>query len=174
MKINHLTQNEKLLHAYNHLVERVRAQLDAGDPAHPKLWSAIEAAKEEAVATGELSQAEADQVGEFLSRDVEHLGQYIARTQDTSLADWLRFDIEAVETGLLELLLRVADQGRLEMFEFQRELDALRRYHAGEVAGPGTFRCTNCGDHVICHAATVLTPCPTCEGRVFNRLTAED
>jgi DNA-directed RNA polymerase subunit RPC12/RpoP len=45
----------------------------------------------------------------------------------------------------------------------------MKAWMTGDVAGTGTFRCTNCGASISLDSADELPACPTCAGREFVR-----
>jgi hypothetical protein len=166
--------NEKLLHAYNQMMQRVKQTLkQAGQAAEPRLRQAIDAAEEKAVELGELTREEAIRIGEFLRRDLQDAGTYLASDEAQELKDWLRFDIELIENQLLEMFLSVADQAKLDMLEFEEELAEASTYHTGEITGPGTLICKTCGELLHFHASGHIPPCPKCHDTYFTRFEEE-
>ena len=163
-------QNEKQVHAYNTMMSRVKAAIDeAGRAAAPKMRAAIDAAEEKAVELGELTREEAIKVGEYLRRDLQDAGEYLAGPEGQELADWLRFDIQLIENELMEMFLSAADQTKLDMLDFEEQLAEASEYHTGEVTGPGTLTCTECGEVLHFHNTGHIPPCPKCHGSVYTR-----
>lgn len=71
--------NEKLVHAYNTMMERVKETLGKAEKAaEPRLRQAIASAEEKAVELGELTREEALQIGDYLRRDLQNAGEYLA------------------------------------------------------------------------------------------------
>src|SRR3990172_8557090 len=70
---------DRLVTAYNRMMERVRALLDeAGHKALPTLQHRVDAAREKAVELGELTREEAEKIGEYLKRDIEDVAEYLS------------------------------------------------------------------------------------------------
>jgi hypothetical protein len=162
--------NEKLVQAYNVMMLRVSESLaNATNAAGPKLRHAIEAAEEKAVELGELTREEALKVGDYLRHDLQDAGEHLAGPEDNELADWFRFDIELIETELLDKLLSVADQAKLDMLDFEEQLAEASQYSSGEITGPGTLVCDECGEVLNFHETTHIPLCPKCHGNSFSR-----
>lgn len=154
--------------AYERMLDRLRGAMD-----HLRLREAIEAVKERAVELGELTREEADRIGGFLQRDVEEAAQYSAQT-DEDLSSWLRMDLQLVESWIWDRFASVADKTRLEWLELQHELQEWSEYHTGEIAGPGSLTCKNCGEIVHFKQAGHIPPCPKCRGSVYLRTPAHE
>ncbi len=107
---------EKLVNAYNRMMERIsRSSREGGQQP---LRQQIDAAKEKAVGSGELTGDEAERVGEYVHRDVREAAHYLADTGH-ELATWMRFDLEMIEQRMWEAFSLVADQTRLQLLEFE-------------------------------------------------------
>jgi hypothetical protein len=160
---------EKLITAYNRMMQRVRNTLDqAGDQAVPSLERNIEHAKEKAIELGELTREEAEKIAFYLRRDMQDAGEYLART-GRELGDWLEFDIDLIEDRLLDIFSLVADKTKLELMQFEQELREGPAYHTGEITGPGALMCDACGEIVHFHATGHIPPCPACRETHFHR-----
>jgi hypothetical protein len=170
MRNDSRTQNEKLVHAYNAMMLRVSQTLShATDAVGPKIRQAIEAAEEKAVELGELTREEALKIGDYLRRDLQDAGEHLANPEGKALGEWLRFDIDLIEAELLDKLLSVADQAKLDMLHFEEQLIEAREYQAGEITGPGTLVCETCGEVQQFHKAAHILPCPKCHGSSYIR-----
>ncbi len=164
---------EKLVEAYNRMMERVKAGFEeAEEQALPKLKEHLEKAIDLTVELEELTREEAEKIGAYLKRDMDDAGKYLADTGH-ELGDWLRFDIEQVEDRLLEVVSRVADKTRLEQLELNQTLAEDPPYHSGEITGPGTLYCSGCGQAVHFHEPGHIPPCPKCHGSTFRRAPVE-
>ena len=165
----HPSQGEKLLHAYNRMMERVTALLDKAEEATaPLLKSSIDKAKDTAVELGELTRDEAELIGAYLRRDLEDAGDYLAETGD-ELKHWFHFDMALIEDRLLEMFSAAADQTKLALLQLARRAQRAAEYHSGEITTVGTLRCKACGELLHFHATGHIPPCPKCHGSVFER-----
>ncbi|MBL8251940.1 MAG: zinc ribbon-containing protein [Candidatus Competibacter sp.] len=171
-------QGNRLVRAYDRMVERVKTRLEeleqAEKAAFPRLSASIEHAAEKAVALGELTREEARLLGGYLKRDLEDAGQHLATT-GRDLRDWMRFDLELIEERLLDFFRRGVDQSRLDLSAFETPPEAVEAelYRSGEVTGPGTLRCEQCGDRAVFHAPALIKPCRACGGAVFARVPGD-
>ena len=89
------------------------------------------------------------------------------------LGDWLKFDAELVEERLAEILSHVVDTTKIEFQELAERAKQANLWNAGEVAGPGTLTCTNCGEQIIFHVTKEIPSCPKCDGSLFQRRDPE-
>lgn len=164
------SDNDKLIHGYNRMMERVRAALEKVEhETPPRLRQAIEYAKEKAVELEELTLEEAERIGDYLRRDMEDAAEYLASEEVEDLKAWFRFDVERIEEQLLEMFLSVADRARLDMLDLEEKLEEAQEYHTGEITGPGTLVCINCGEVLHFHKTSHIPPCPKCHESKFSR-----
>ncbi|MHB1239099.1 MAG: zinc ribbon-containing protein [Gammaproteobacteria bacterium] len=168
-KSEHSPAAEKLIRAYNRMLERVKAFLDDSAPdTHPGLHRSIDSAKDKAVELGELTREEAERTGYFLKRDLEDAARYLADTGH-ELSDWLQIDAGLIERQMLEWFGSAADRTRLEWLQLQADLRRTAEYHTGEIAGPGALECSGCGEVLRLQATGHVPPCPRCHGTLFRR-----
>ncbi len=166
----HQSDNDKLIHGYNRMMERVKAALEKVEhEAPPRLRQAIEFAKEKAVELEELTLEEAERIGEYLRRDMEDAAEYLASEEVEDLKAWFRFDVARIEEQLLEMFLSVADRAKLDMLDLEEQLEEASEYHTGEITGPGTLACINCGEVLHFHKTSHIPPCPKCHETKFSR-----
>ncbi len=167
---------DRLGQAYNRMTERVQQRLAALEQTEHEvvegLQRSIQQAAEKAVELNELTRDEAQLVAGYLKRDLEDAGHYLATT-GRELKDWLRFDVEYAENRLLAWFSSAADYTKLELLHFNAELARAGHYYTGDVAGPGTLRCENCGKEVRFEGSDRVPSCPQCHGTVFSRVTAQ-
>ena len=104
---------------------------------------------------------------------MQDAGKHLAETGH-ELSDWLRFDIHQVEERLLSVLSRVADHTRLEILQFEHDIEEGPAWNAGEVTGPGTLVCASCGAIMRFHSTGHIPECPNCGHTVFHRKTVKD
>ena len=165
---------KKWLNAYDDMMVRVKTAIEeAGEHTLPALKRYIRNARDTAVELEELSKEEAEKVSMYLQRDMHDAGKHLAETGH-ELGDWLRFDIDQVEHRLLEALLKVADHTRIEMMQFENDIEEGPAWNAGEVTGPGTLACNSCGTTVRFHATGHIPECPNCGHTVYHRMTVEE
>ena len=163
------TTREKWLRAYDDMMVRVKTAIEeAEESTLPVLRKFIGKAKDTAVELEELSKEEAEKVSMYVQRDIEDAGRHLAETGH-ELGDWLRFDAGQIEDRLLDIISRVADHTKLEMLQFEHDIEEGPAWNTGEITGPGTLVCEACGESVRFHATGEIPPCPACGHTVFHR-----
>ena len=159
---------ELMGHAYEHLLETAMEEVDKLEhKTGPALHRLIDKAREKLSELGEFSEEELDKVSEYLKRDLRDAAEYIADTGE-DIATWLGFDMKLIGDRLLELFSKAADQTTVEL-NMLREQAELAGYHTGEITGPGTLVCDNCGEELHFHKPSRIPPCPKCKGTSFHR-----
>ena len=160
---------DKWLRAYDDMMVRVKTAIEeAEEHTLPVLRKFIGKARDSAVELEELTKDEAEKVSAYLQRDVEDAGRHLAETGQ-ELGDWLRFDVDQIEDRLLEIISRVADHTKLEMQQFEHDIEEGPAWNTGEITGPGTLVCESCGALVRFHATGEIPACPDCGHTVFHR-----
>lgn len=152
----------KLLETARHLIE------ETGEKTAPVVEKAIQQAEEKLSSAGEYTREEMTRLGEYLRRDLHDAADYMERT-GREYSDWLKLDILKIETSLAESFLRVADRTRTELAQWAMQSE-FHTWHSGEVAGPGTLQCKDCGELLHFHDAGHVPPCPKCHGTQFRRV----
>ncbi|MCP5141422.1 MAG: zinc ribbon-containing protein [Gammaproteobacteria bacterium] len=152
--------------AYERLLER------SIDDAHalekefgPSVRRWIEQARDKAVELGELSVEEGDRLATFLKRDLSDAGRYMARFGD-ELRGWWGFESSLLESGLMQRFLAAADRTTLELRDLEEHAG---EYHTGEITGPGTLVCRDCGETLSFRKPGRIPPCPKCHGTHYAR-----
>jgi len=155
----------RLIEAYNSALHAMHdALVKAGDTFKPTLEERIE----QASALDELGREEAERVRGYLRRDIEDAANWLADNGD-ELKDWLKFDIELVESKLFDALSSVADHTTVELKQFEEQATLMGEWHTGEIAGIGTLVCKSCDEHLHFHRTGHIPPCPKCHGTKFKR-----
>jgi hypothetical protein len=162
--------DERLPRGYETMLHRARSALGR---RLPSVREAIEQAKDRAVELGELSRDEAERVGDYLHRDLKDAAAFLSNT-GSGIADWLRLERDLIESRLLDSLAVLADQTRLEYERLAEQARRADERHTGDVVGPGTLRCTQCGEELRFSASGHVPPCPKCRATVFRRVASGD
>lgn len=164
-----VSKNEKSVHAYNRMMERVKESFEqVEDKTLAALQHSVDRAKDTAVKLGELTRDEAEEIGAYLRRDLEDAGEYLADT-GKELRTWLHFDLELVEERLWEMFTAAADQTKLAYLELALRAQRASEYHTGEITTVGSLKCKACGEVLHFHATAHIPPCPQCRSTVFVR-----
>ncbi|RDE24109.1 metalloendopeptidase [Motiliproteus coralliicola] len=155
---------------YNRLLERVYLSIGkVEERSWPYIKDQIEEAARIELAAEEMTREELDLLQAYLQRDLREAGTALHKTGE-GLANWLNFDLQALEYTLVERLFGLADQTRIDQTELQLRLDhGPEDYLAGEVAAAGQLRCLECGALVKLPQTTLIEPCHQCNNRFFHR-----
>jgi len=132
---------------------------EATDPQH---------LRELVARAGEWTREELDLAADLLARDLRDLRDHLAH-ETAELGEALTLDTELLEQGAAEALRRLADPTRIAQFELTLAATAADFYQTGEMATPGAFQCTACGQSLHLTRTTHLPPCPRCHGTHFRR-----
>jgi len=174
MSENERTTNEKLVHAYNVMMARVKTAIEETEKGTiPAVSELVAKAQKKAVELEELSGEEAIKIGDYLKRDLDAAADYLASEETQELIDWLKFDIELIEERMLEAFLSVADQTKVELLALEERAAHADEYHTGEITGPGTLVCAACDKHIHFHQTGHIPPCPKCHATVYKRSQSE-
>ena len=168
MTENKQTGGNRLVEAYNQMMSHVREAFDKTEVSDLSLQKALDNAKEQVEHLGEITAEEAHEISEFIKRDINDAADYMANSSH-ELGDWLMLDIEIIERQIIDLFLSVADRTRVELEQFQNPPRDPSEYHAGEITGPGTLVCTECGHQVSFYTTGEIEACPECGNGCFQR-----
>ena len=165
-----------LISAYNQMMKAMQDAFEQADLCDMSLQKALNLAKHQAVHLGEVSAEEAHEIGEYIKRDINDAAEYMMDSS-AEFYDWLLLDIEIIERKVMELFLSVADHTRIELLQFKQTLplsnqvlpEQIPVYKSGEITGPGTLICENCGKIKPFLNSDEITNCERCEHNRFIR-----
>ncbi len=157
-------QSSKLSAAYNQMIERLHETAQRGGSLRERLHIIRDAMVE----LGELSREEAEQVAGYVERDIQEAARFLVETGE-DLREWWRFDVALMEERLWEWFSQVADQTRLQLQALAERARYESRYTSGEISGPGTLICVQCGHEILMKETGPIPPCPQCQGTTFRR-----
>ena len=160
---------DRMAEAYERMLERVDEILGRAEKsAIPTLRKSLEHARERAVELNELTREEAEKLAAYVERDMKEAAQFLTETGE-QFREWWRFDLKLIETNMLEMFANVADKTRLELEKLANQAREATYYHTGEVTGPGTLICSECGKALNFHKAGHIPPCPQCHATRYRR-----
>lgn len=169
MNTEHKDPMDRLTEAYEKMLERVHEAIEqTRESALPGLREYLDDAREKMVELGELTREEAEKISGYIERDMKDAAHYLAETGE-QVSAWWRFDVQQVEERMREMFIGVADQTKLELSRLAQQARAASIYHTGEVTGPGTLTCTECGKELHFHKTGHIPPCPSCRKTEFRR-----
>ncbi len=158
---------------YDRVLQRLTSVLDQ---AELQTWDYVQEKIEEAVeielAAEEMTRDEVDLLTAYLKRDLKQLGYYAHETGE-GLAAWLNFDLNVLEQSIVDNLLALADQTRIDQERLREQLaNEDDEYLAGEIAAVGTFECKGCHHRVQLKQTSLLQPCEVCSAGFFQRISS--
>ena len=155
--------------AYEKMYERATENLHSTEKKSAQLLhKLIDEAKDKAVELKELSEGDAAKLADWLKRDLDDTVNYLSET-GLELKDWLGFETTLLESAVLDLLLKSADKTTVELLTMKDYARQPHAYHTGEITGPGTLVCDQCGEKLHFHRAGKIPPCPKCHATTFHR-----
>lgn len=160
-------------HAYDRMLERVKDFIEeAEEEFGPKIEYAVNRAREKASELGELTREEAEKISDYIQHDIHDAAEYM-ENEGKELADWLKFDVELIEDRLADILSQVVDTTKLEYQKLAERAKQANLWNSGEITGPGTLTCANCGHQLVFHETKEIPTCPQCKGSLFQRRDAK-
>ncbi len=132
------------------------------------LHTLIDEARDKFIELGEVSKEDAEKLGDYLKRDMTHALHYLSETGH-ELSDWLGFETALYENAIFDLLLSAADKTTFELLTMKEALQQAAVYRTGEITGPGTLICDQCGEKLHFQKAGRIPPCPKCHATTFHR-----
>lgn len=161
-----------LSEAYEKMYERAVEDLQkVKEKTGPLLHKAIDEAKDKSIELKEVSREDATRLAGYLKRDVNDAMYYLSQT-GREVKDWLGFETTLLKFEFLDMLLDTADKTTVGLRQF-KENAAHPEYHTGEITGPGTLSCNECGEKLHFYKAGKIPPCPKCHATVFHRSTSD-
>ena len=158
----------RLVNSYNQMMTHIREAFENADSSELTLQKALNNAKDQAIHLGEVSLEEAHEISEYIKRDINDAAEYMTESS-AEFSDWLMLDIEIIERHIIDLFLSVADRTRIELEQFQNPPHDPNEYHSGEITGPGTLVCIQCGHQLSFITTGEIEPCPVCQNKTFQR-----
>ncbi len=132
------------------------------------LHELIDKAKDEAVELGEVSREDAEKLSTYIKRDLSEAARHMS-ISGRELREWLGFETILLETEFVDQLLKLADPTKVELFKLKLDAQEMPPYHTGEITGPGTLFCDQCGEKLHFYRAGKIPPCPKCHATSFHR-----
>jgi hypothetical protein len=161
---------EKLIAAYDTMKVRVKSLVETTEhDVFPVIANTIEKAKQQALELKELSKDEADKLGHYLLRDIKDATEHFNDSGE-ELATWFKFDLELIESRILDVFSKVADPSGQERRLLIEQANVASEYHTGEITSIGTLSCDHCQTELHFNKATRIPPCPKCHKTTFKRL----
>ncbi|MFK5985572.1 MAG: zinc ribbon-containing protein [Pseudomonadota bacterium] len=160
---------DKLVHGYDTMMEQLSAWVEKTDEtAGPLLTNGIQDAEKFMHDLGKWSKDEIDLLSRYIKRDIHDVAVNLEK-QNKSLAEWLQFDVQLIESKLLEVFSTMTDKTRLELNKLSHLAEREHIWHTGEVTSVGTITCKQCKTQLHYQKAGRIPPCPKCHKTEFVR-----
>ena len=172
--------------AYNKMMAVIRDEFEVANAGDMSLQKALDMAQHRVVHSGAVSAEEAYEISEYIKRDINDAAEYMMETS-AEFCDWLLLDIDLIERKVVDLFLSVADDTRIELEQFKSVssisaqtisefsafqdecADQIPVYKTGEIAGPGSLICENCGKTKPFLTSNTISDCKECGHDRFIR-----
>ena len=168
--MNIKTDREKLIRAFDHMVENVSQTIHHAEEAlAPTIDEMVHNAASIAEDIHKLSREETEHLSKALKRDIKSANKALNQ-QRKELKDWLSFDLTLVEDKFIDLVARAADKTWLDFRSFENESHQADSYATGEVCSAGTLCCKNCSQTMNFSKTSHIPPCSKCHATEFYRV----
>ena len=169
-KPEHVDPLDTLGAAYETMYEHVAADIHkVKDKSGPLLHELVDEAKDKIVKLGEVAEEDADKISTWLKRDLDDVVNYLSEA-DYAVKDWLGFETALIKSEIIRLLLETADKTTVELLRMKENAQKPFLYRTGEITGPGTLVCDECGENLHFHTIGHIPPCPKCHKTEFHRI----
>jgi hypothetical protein len=152
---------------FERLASKTKEQLAVGGQKSKEwLQSAVDAAADQLENAGELSKEEGERAKKALKRDLSSIaGDFVQA--GSSLKTFLH--PKRVGTGLVDLTSHLLGNLNETFKDWAQRSERALTFSTGEVTGPGTLTCNNCGTELNRAETTRIPPCPKCHETSFRK-----
>ena len=166
-----MSNQQNLKSAYQWMLNFVKTVIhETEDGLSLKMHYLIDTIKDKAYELNEYTREEIDTVADYLQRDISDAVGYLS-DEGRELKDWLKFDVELIEERLLDQLKGAINTTNIELEQLSENAEAENLWYQGEVSGPGSFVCQNCGQTISLFHIQELPECPQCKQGMFKRIS---
>lgn len=153
---------------YEKLAERAHEIFkESSEKTLANLEIAIEKAREGLVKAGEISQSESQKLKEYLRRDIEQGAKFFDSFKEQASE---KLQPGRVRANLLDFTSTLAHTASQLFDRLGEWADSTASYHTGQVTGPGTLMCRECGKEMNFKKTGNIPPCPSCKKTEFRRI----
>ena len=152
---------------FEKLAAKTKEQLLAGkDKSKEWLHRAVDASADQLEKAGEFSKEEGERAKQFLKRDLAATRVDFNRARESVNRG---LNPSRVGGGFVDLASHLfSSMGDLFQGWAAKSEEALA-FNTGEVSGPGTLTCTDCGTELHLEHPTRIPPCPKCHKTDFRK-----
>jgi Zinc-ribbon containing domain len=127
---------------------------------------ALDKAREQLTALGELGAEHGEELKQYLARDLD---QTIADAQHLGEEAKARLHPARVGAGALSSLAAVLELTGNALRSLGEKTNQRLTYKTGEMASAGTLTCQSCGHQVHIKETGHVPPCAKCNGTLFHK-----
>jgi len=158
--------------AYELLLEQaIKEAHKLEDKTGPALHRVIDEVRTDGKILEKFTQEQIDEVAGYLKRDLIDAARYIKETKE-DFKTWFGFDVGLIEDRLQDLFTQAADRTTVELLKLKAQ--ASQEYRTGEITGPGTLLCKECGEKLHFHKPGHIPPCPKCHATAYGRISVDE
>lgn len=154
---------------YEHVAQNIHKLKDQSGTL---LHDLVDEARDKMDKLEEVAEEDIDKASKWLKRDLDDVVEYLSET-DYALKDWLGFESALIKNEMIRMLLESADKTTLEWLRMKENAHEPSTYNTGEIVGPGTLICDECGEKLHFHDTSHIPPCPKCNKTAFHRIQIE-
>lgn len=160
-------EKAKLSQQYDKLASKFNELYLAGkERGQDAMAVALEKAREQMTAVGELSAERGEELKQYLARDLD---QTIADAQKLGEGTKERLHPSRLGAGALASLATVLELTGNALHSLSARTKEKLTYKTGEVTSAGTLTCQACGQAVHLKQTGHVPPCPKCSGTLFSK-----
>lgn len=164
-----MSNEEKILNAYNKIMDQVAEAIHTADIAlQPTMEEIIDNASKIAHKAQHISLKEANELSTYLKRDLSDV-LHNMQQHGKELNEWLSFDYALVEDKFIDIVSRAADKTWITLNNFEESKRVAIIYKTGEITSPGILDCTHCKQSMQFKKSVHIPPCPKCHKTEFTR-----
>jgi len=173
-EINHLlpppAQQRRELAAYEALRKEISERLAEirDNLSAETMRDTMQRARERLKGAGEYAADTVDKVGVAIEKDLINAAQRMGSKWE-ALSE-KSADLFVVWRDRSNVFLARAAHAIADWLEHARQRVMPLNYRSGEIAAPGAFECTACGERVELTTSAHLPPCPKCRKTEFRRI----
>lgn len=153
--------------AYDAIVARVVEQLRrTQDRGADAVSNAVDRAQEVTRTAGEFTSEQIDRASGYVRRDLFSLSENRERASELFSQ---RLRPSRVRDGFLSLASEVFERAGSGFSRISDRLEKPLQFDTGEVTGPGTLTCDECGSQMRFRDSGRIPPCPKCHATSFKK-----
>jgi hypothetical protein len=162
-----MSNDDKDVRNFEALASKTKEQLaKSKEQSAQWLHKAIDTAAEQLEKAGEFTKEEGGRAKEFLKRDLEATREDFA---NASARVKRALDPHRLGSGMMSLTSHLFESLGDKFKEWSHKTEEVLVFHTGQVTGPGTLTCTDCGTQMHPAGTGRIPPCPKCHKTEFRK-----